>query len=64
MSKDSDKYKYPLLMKGIVSGRVINMTAYGKGTVVGSGHRSDGFPTRVGKYSNEWHMSSFKPYKG
>ena len=63
MSTESDKYKYPLLMKGIISGRIINMTAHGKGTVVGSGH-SIGIPARLGKYSDTWHMSSFKPFKG
>ena len=61
MSTD-DKLKYPLLMKGIISGRIINMTEYDKGTVVGSGHER--YPVRLGKFSDTWSMGSFKPFKG
>lgn len=58
-----DKYKYPLLMKGIISGRLVNMTAYGKGTVVGTGHDRRNL-SRIGQYSDGWSMYSFRPYKG
>ena len=30
MAKEDDNYKYPLLMKGTQSGRLIRMVAYGK----------------------------------
>ena len=63
MPKDNGEPKYPLLMKGVMSGRIINMTAYGKGTVVGSGHDRQGAP-RIGHYSEGWAMSSFKLFKG
>ena len=62
MAKEDDNYKYPLLMKGIQSGRLIRMVAYGKGTVIGSGHKGCG--KRIGEYSDGWAMHNFKPYKG
>jgi hypothetical protein len=61
--KEDDKYEYPLLMKGTISGRIINMTAYGKGTVVGSGH-GNRLPTRIGQYSEGWSMECFIPFVG
>lgn len=63
MPKETTKYKYPLLMKGIVSGRIVNMISHGKGTVVGGGHGRHSY-TKLGRYSDDWAMSSFKPYKG
>lgn len=63
MAKEPTKYKYPLLMKGTMSGRLILMTSYATGTVVGSGN-SIGFVKRVGRHSTDWSMHSFKPFKG
>lgn len=57
------KYTYPILMKGTMSGRLILMTAYGKGTVVGSGN-GHGYARRIGNFSDGWSMSAFKPFKG
>lgn len=63
MPKEPIKYKYPLLMKGTASGRIVRMTSCGCGTVVGTGH--DMHSTRkVGVYSDGWVMKNFKPYKG
>lgn len=62
MSSEGDKYKYPLLMKGIFTDRIIHMTADSTGTVVGTGQSRAS--THIGFYSDAWPMSNFKPYKG
>ncbi len=56
-------YKYPLLMKGTSSGRIILMTAPRQGKVVGTGHDMHS-NRKLGMYSDGWVMKNFKPYKG
>ena len=63
MAKEPTEYKYPLIMKGSMSGRLILMTSHATGTVVGSGN-GGGYSNRVGQHSNGWAMHSFKPFKG
>ncbi len=63
MTEPAKGYEYPLLMKGTSSGRIVNMTAHGKGTVVGTGQDACGHK-RIGTHSDGWVMKNFKPYKG
>ena len=58
------KYTYPLLMKGIMSGRLVRMTADGVGTIVGTGNGSTGSTKVIGHHSDTWAMWQFRPYKG
>ena len=62
MPSERDKYKYPLLMKGIFTDRIIYMTADSTGTVVGTGQRRAS--AQIGFHSDSWPMCNFKPYKG
>lgn len=63
MSIKTTEYKYPLLMKGTSSGRIVLMTSYGRGTVVGTGN-GHSYNKRLGLRSRGWAMHSFKPFKG
>ena len=63
MAKEPVKYKYPLLMKGNMSGRLVLMTAYGEGTAVGTGN-GPSYNKRLGQHSTGWSMYAFKPFKG
>ena len=57
-------YKYPLVMKGTLSGVVINMIAESEGTVIGVGQRDiHRRPYTTGEYRSDWCMNNFKPFE-
>ena len=52
-------YKYPLVLRGTLSGVIVNMTSPGVGTVIGTGHSNKHV---VGYHSENWFMEYMKPY--
>lgn len=54
------QYTYPLLMRQGNTGIIVNMTRECVGVVVGTGQSE--YRPELGKHSNEWRMSAFKPY--
>ena len=57
-------YKYPLVMKGTLSGVVVNMTAKSEGTVIGVGQRDiESRPYALGEARSNWYMRNFKPFE-
>ncbi len=61
----ADDIEYPCLMKA--AGRcqvIVNMTAYGVGTVVGGGNTTGHERYDVGYHCATWQMGHFKPFKG
>ena len=53
--------EYPALMIGAVSGVVVLMRGYARGTVV---HKSGSTVHDIGEYSSTWSMESFEPFTG
>ena len=61
----ADDIKYPCVMKASSTCPVIvNMTAYGVGTVIGGGHATDYEKYSIGYHCTTWQMQLFKPFKG
>ena len=57
-------YKYPLVLKGTLSGVVVNMIAESEGTVIGVGQRdSERRPYALGETRSDWYMRNFKPFE-
>lgn len=63
MTTKTDKDKYPLLLQGRLSGVIVNMTAHGEGTVVGTGHGNH-YRGTLGTHSRGWAMRNFKVFVG
>ena len=60
----ADDINYPCIMKATgTCGVIVNMTAYGVGTVTGGGHTTGGEYT-IGYHCTTWQMPLFKPFKG
>ena len=55
----SSDYKYPIVLRGNLSGVIVNMTARGVGTVIGTGHSNK---HKVGYHCSGWAMQYMKPY--
>ena len=51
--------KYPCIMRGALSGVIVNMASPSVGTVIGTGHSNK---YNIGHYSGGWCMDYMKPY--
>jgi hypothetical protein len=61
----ADEIKYPCVMKATGScGVIVNMTAYGVGTVAGGGHTTGQERYHIGYHCASWQMQYFEVYKG
>ena len=58
--KDNIVSDYPKIMRHNGNGTIVKFTAYGIGTVVGTGHGDD---FRIGHKSTTWQMYVFRDYK-